>query len=184
MTGMIQPDGLVSVAPEAAWGVWCRETYATKRRLVAVMWMAQGALLAAAGGFLVWNIHIAPQLAMQAAILGGLLSVGGIWMVLHAIMDMTSHLTVDEDGVRGRFGWGGFNLPWHDLRQWRASDHDDRFAGIAIAELWSRQRRAVTIPGGYLDREDRRQLRSLLEHYAPDRERCGSPLRRTRRATR
>lgn len=184
MTGIIQPDGVVTVAPEATWAVWCRETYAMKRRLVALGWITQGLLLAATGGFLLWNLHVAPQLAMQAAILGGLLTAGGIGLIMHALMDVTSHLTIDEAGIRGRFGWDAFKLSWHDLRRWWVSEHDDRYAGLAIAELCSYQHPPKTIPGGYLDREDRRLLRSLLEHYAPDRERCGSPLRRTRRSTR
>lgn len=149
-----------------------RETYAAKRRLVTAAYAGQGFAMAVAGGFLIANLRVAPQLAVQAAILGGLLVVGGCALVLHSLVGATSHLTVDAIGVRGRFGWSAFDITWPDLRQWWVSDHEDRYAGLVSAQLWpSDDCRATSIPGGFLDRHDRRRLRAVLNRYAPSRER-------------
>jgi len=149
-----------------------RETYATKRWAVAIANAGLGTIMVAVGVFLLANLQIAPQVAVQAAILGALLIVGGCMLLVHSLADATSHLTVDATGVRGRFGWSSFDIAWADLRQWRVSDHDDRFAGLVSAELWpADDRGSRSIPGGFLDGDDRRRLHTLLSRYAPDRER-------------
>lgn len=131
----------------------------------------QGVALIAAGAFLLSRIATAPQLAIQVFILGTLLIVGGCAFTITSIATMTSHVTVDRDGIRGRLGRTTFDIAWTDITQWRVSDHDDRLSVLACAEVWTQgMPTSRSLPGGFLDRETRRRLRESCRAIAPERE--------------
>lgn len=131
----------------------------------------QGLAMIAAGVFLLSRISTAPQLAIQVIMLGALLVVGGCAFAIIAIATMTSHMTVDRDGIRGRLGRTAFDIAWADVAQWRVSDHDDRLSAVDCAEVWTHGGTASrSLPGGFFDREARRRLRESCRSFAPERE--------------
>lgn len=141
--------------------------------LAAVGRALQGVAMIVAGTFLLSRMSIAPNLVVQVVLLGTLLVVGGCAFAISAAAMMSSHVTVDRDGLRGRLGHTAFDIPWAEVTRWRVSDHDGRLPAIACAEVWMRGGEASrTLPGGYLDRETRRRLRESCRSFAPDRERA------------
>lgn len=131
----------------------------------------QGVAMIAVGAFLLSRISTAPQLALQVFILGTLLIVGGSVFTINAVAAMTSHVTVDRDGIRGRLGRSAFDIPWTQVARWRVSDHDDRFSTLACAEVWTAGAPSSrSLPGGFLDRETRLRFRERCRSIAPERE--------------
>lgn len=149
----------------------CRLRSSREARLSAFGKGIQGAALMLTGTFLLSRMSIAPQLAVQVVLLGTLLIGGGCAFMILAVAALTSHVTVDGDGVRGRLGSAAFNIAWTDVTRWRVSDHDGRLPAIACAEVWLRGRHQPrSLPGGFLDREARRQLRKSCRTFAPEQE--------------
>lgn len=131
----------------------------------------QGGAMVAVGAFLLSRISTAPQLTLQVCILSTLLIVGGSVFTINAIAAMTSHVTVDRDGIRGRLGRSAFDIPWSHVTRWRVSDHDDRLSAVACAEVWTEGTPSLrSLPGGFLDRETRLRFRERCRSIAPERE--------------
>lgn len=131
----------------------------------------QGVAMVAVGAFLLSRISTAPQLTLQVFILGTLLIVGGSVFTINAIAAMTSHVTVDRDGIRGRLGRSAFDIPWSHVIRWRVSDHDDRLSALACAEVWIEGTPSSrSLPGGFLDSDSRRRLGESCRAIAPERE--------------
>jgi len=150
----------------------CRLRPSREATLSALGCALQGVGMVATGSFLLSLVSTAPQLTLQVVLLGGLLVVVGLVFAASAVATLTSHLTVDRQGIRGRLGYAAFDVAWPAITRWRVSDHDDALSALACAEVWAGEGAASrSLPGGLLDREARRRLRESCRAFAPERER-------------
>jgi hypothetical protein len=126
----------------------------------------QGTLVASAGYFLLTQIDDTPKLAVQIAIVGGLLALGGLAFIARAVADLTSRLTINRAGIRGRFGLVGLRLSWPEVEKWRVHDHGSLAEHFGV-EIWTPGAAASQkIPSGYFDRHELQQMRRLLAAFA------------------
>lgn len=140
-------------------------------QLVALGRALQGVGLIALGVFLLSKMSVAPQLKVQVVLLGSLLVAGGCAFVGGGLVTLTSRLAVDAHGIRGRLGTTLIDVPWDRIVGWRVNDHDDRIPELTSAELVTAGgENVMPLPGGYLDRDARRELRNACRTFAPTRE--------------
>jgi hypothetical protein len=131
----------------------------------------QAALLLAAGIFLLTQISSTPNLAVQIAITGGLLSLGGIAMLVRAVGDFLSGLKVDRHGVRVRMSGKGFAVPWTAVERWNMSPKERKLKELPGITVWVvGNKKPFTVPDGHLDPLSRFAIYHLFRALAHEKE--------------
>lgn len=140
------------------------------------LWMAglgicvQATLLIVAGVFLLTQISSTPNLAVQIAITGGLLTLGGIAMLYRALGDFLAGLRIDRKGIRVQVGWRRSFLPWSKIERWNVDDpHIPQLPAIVFWVVNKRQ--PVVVSGVQADAASRQQIREVLRAFAYGKER-------------
>lgn len=129
--------------------------------------VARSALMIVAGVFLLSQIAETPGLAVQMAVLGALLTGGGLLFLVHARGDLWGGLIVSPEGLVVANGRSSFSLAWSQVQRWRMFDQAAQACGSPTLEVWSTdaQGRSV-VPGGRLNAMDSFLLHQLLCCFA------------------
>ncbi len=131
----------------------------------------QGVLLTTAGGFLLSQVQSTPRLAVQVAIVGGLLLAGGIALFVRAAGDFVGQVSVGPAGLQARLGWAHRSFTWPEVKRWRVRDEFADADEMRSLEIWpASSGRVLAIRGGRMSERDHRQVRQLLQAFAPGRE--------------
>jgi hypothetical protein len=147
------------------------------RWLAGISMCVQGSVLLGAGVFLLTQISSTPNLVVQVALVGGLLTIGGIALLFRSLGDFRVGLKVDSTGLRARLGWSGFTVPWSRVERWSVSDRKRRLSELPGITIWGAgSQRLFTIPDGYLDDKNRREIRHVFRALAYEKEAAESPV--------
>jgi hypothetical protein len=131
----------------------------------------QSALLLGAGVFLLTQISSTPNLVVQIALTGSLLSIGGLAMLAHAASVFLTRLTIDRSGLRARVGWSTFATPWSNVVRWSVTTRRRSIKELPGIRWWVEGSDGpVTIPDGYLDERSRPRILRLFVELAPGKE--------------
>jgi hypothetical protein len=141
------------------------------------LWMSavglcvQAALLLAAGIFLLTQISSTPNLTVQIAITGALLTLGGLAMIVRALGDFLSGLKVDRQGLRVRMAGRGFAVPWTAVERWNMSPKERKLKELPGITVWVvGNKKPFTVPDGYLDPLSRFAIYHLFRALAHEKE--------------
>lgn len=141
------------------------------------LWLAglgkcvQALLLLAAGVFLLTQISSTPNLVVQIALTGSLLTAGGAAMLYRALGDFLAGMKVDRQWLKIRTGWKSVSVPWSKVEKWRIEDHVPKIAQLPCITLWLAEGlRPVTIASGNLDERSRSDIRELFQALAYSKE--------------
>jgi hypothetical protein len=127
----------------------------------------QALLLLVAGIFLLTQITSTPNLVVQIALTGGLMTLGGIALLYRALGDFFGGLKVDFKNVRVRTGWKSCSFPWSRVDRWSVIDHKPRLAMMPGIAFWLTDRKEpITIAAGDLDEQSRRDIHELFRTIA------------------
>lgn len=127
----------------------------------------QALLLLAAGVFLLTQISSTPNLVVQIAITGGLMTLGGIAMLYRALGDFFGGLQVDFKTVRVRTGWKSCSFPWSRVERWSVIDHQPRLSVMPGITFWVTGRKEpIVITAGDVDEPTRRDIHELFRTIA------------------
>lgn len=148
-----------------------RFAFARQRWFSGLTALAQGGLMAGVGIFLLTQIPATPNLTIQMAILGTLLSLGGALVAARTWSDFFGSITVNADGLRMSHGLASFQLEWPNVTRWRITESAAKTSDLAAADVWTiTSEFPHRIPGARLDLHDLRKLRHLLHAFAPGHE--------------
>ena len=145
-------------------------SFAPERWLTGVGTWVQAGLMIGVGIFLLTQVSSTPNLVVQIAIVGTLLTIGGLALIVRTFGDFFGGLKIDRQGVRGRLGLKSFEIEWADLKEWRV-DETSRMPELSSIELWTSGAEFPSgVPGGSLSHKDLRRARHVLEAFAPEKE--------------
>ncbi len=143
-----------------------------RRLLAGIGTCVQASLLLVAGVFLLTQVSSTPNLAVQIAIVGGLLTIGGIALLFRSLGDFRAGLKVDATGLRARLGWSGFTVPWSRVERWSVGDHKRALGELPGITVWAAgMQRPFSIPDSHLDDKNRREIHHLFRVLA-----CGKEV--------
>lgn len=135
------------------------------------LWLAglglclQAALLIVAGVFLLTQMSATPNLVVQIAITGGLLTLGGVAVLWRALGDFMAGLKIDRKGVRVQLGWSRLFVPWSNIERW--SVNEPRLAQLPAITLWlARRKQPVVVTGAQADAAARHEIHEVLRAFA------------------
>lgn len=130
-----------------------------------------GVLALAIGVILLAEIHLTPGLKSQLVLLGSALIVGGLACQISAIRDLFGTLVIDDEGVAIRPSSTGFKIEWDKLDRWEVREQESQHLESPCIRLWIQGSECpVFIPYGWLDPNDRHQIRRTLKQRVPHRE--------------
>src|SRR5262245_43950676 len=117
--------------------------------------LVQASLMLTTGIFLLSQAPSTPNLVLQIAIVGTLLSLGGVAILALAWSDFVGGLAVDQRGIRARLGWAGFSVDWPAVASWRINDSAAESADLYSVEICTGESRLpLTVPGCRLSAHD------------------------------
>jgi hypothetical protein len=127
----------------------------------------QAALLLTAGVFLLTQIASTPNLAVQIALTGGLMTIGGIALLFRSLGTFRAGLKIDCKGVCARLGWRTISVPWSRVERWSVSEQELKLAQLPGIVVWVKgNKRLFAIPNGHLDNQSRHQIHQLFHILA------------------
>ncbi len=127
----------------------------------------QATVLLTAGIFLLVQAAATPKLIMQMSMVGGLLTIGGLAILVAAIGEIRSRLVIDQAGITARTGLTGFSIPWARIDRWSISETSrahDQCATLAIWGVGNSQ--PMTVADKYFSDADRRLAHRVLRAFA------------------
>lgn len=135
------------------------------------LWMAgvgfilQGAALIAAGVFLLTQISATPNLVVQIALTGGLLTLGGIVILYRASGDFLAAMRIDRQGIRVHLGWRRMFIPWACVEAW--SVQDPMLEDLpAITIRVHKKSEPVVVTAAQADPVTRQDIQTVLRAFA------------------
>lgn len=148
-----------------------RFPFVRRRWAVGAGKIIQSCLMIASGVFLLAQIRSTTNLAIQIAIVGGLIAVGGAAIAVRSLRDFFGGVSISPVGVNLRFAIGRYVLPWDEIERWQVSELAAEVAEMPAISFWTKGDVVrKSIPGCHLTVEDYRHARQVLAAIAPDRE--------------
>lgn len=125
------------------------------------------------GVFLLTQVSQTPSLIFQIAIVGALLTVGGVVFFAQAARDLLGGLTIDAAGITSRRGlFFPRTISWSNLTRWSVNERAAKTAAFPSIQFWTGESDApqVAIFGACLSEKDHRLVRQLLQVFDPSKE--------------
>lgn len=146
-------------------------SFARRRWAIGAGKIIQSGLMIASGVFLLTQIRSTPNLAIQIAIVGGLIAIGGAAIAVRSLRDFFGGVSISPAGVNVRFAIERYSLPWDQVEKWQVNELAADVAEMPAISFWTK-RDVVrkTVPGCHLTVEDYRHVRQVLAAMAPERE--------------
>jgi hypothetical protein len=125
----------------------------------------QASLLLVSGVFLLTQMSSTPNLVVQIALTGALLTLCGIAMLWRAASDFMAGLRIDRKGVRVHLGWTRFFVPWQNIERW--SVNQPRIPELPAVTLWlNNKKQPVVVTGAQADESVRHEIQEVLRAFA------------------
>jgi hypothetical protein len=127
----------------------------------------------APGVFLLTQVSETPSLRVRIAVVGGLLTMGGIVFFAQAVRDLLGGLTIDAAGITCRRGLlFPKTISWSDLCRWNVNESAAKTSAFPSIQFWTTESESpqVTIYGARLSGKDHRLVRQLLQVFDPSKE--------------
>lgn len=125
----------------------------------------QGAALIAAGVFLLTQMSSTPNLVVQIALTGGLLTIGGVAILYRALGDFMAAMRIDRHGIRVHLGWRRMFIPWSRVETW--SVQDPKLEDLpAITIKVHEKSEPVIVTAVQADRITRQDIQVVLRAFA------------------
>lgn len=145
--------------------------YSTRRWLSGARRASLSLVSLSVGAALLLQITRTPALAVQVAMLGTLLTLGGLVWGVQSIQDFLGQLVIDGRGIHQLPAFVGFSIPWEDLQRWEVRDDVPDSLAIPSIRFWCPQQpTSLSVANSRLSEEDRQAIRRLLQLRAPHRE--------------
>lgn len=145
--------------------------FVRRRWLTGAGKLVHASLMLATGIFLMSQASSTPNLVLQIAIVGTLLTIGGVIVLAYAWSDFVGRLTVDQRGIRATLGWSGFTVDWPNVASWKINDEAAKIPDLYSVEIWTAESRfPLTVDGGRLSAADHHRLRLLFLSFAERKE--------------
>ncbi len=125
----------------------------------------QGAALIAAGVFLLTQMSSTPNLVVQIALTGSLLTLGGVAMLYRALGDFMAAMRIDRHGIRVHLGWQRMFIPWSCVEAW--SVQEPQLEDLpAVTIKVQKKSQPVVITAAQADRVTRQDIQAVLRAFA------------------
>jgi hypothetical protein len=147
--------------------------YAPQCWPAAVDGLVKFAVMFVPGVFLLTQISASANLKVQIAVVGVLLTIGGIYFFSQAVRDLFGGLTIDAGGITSRRGLlFPTTISWPDLRRWNVNESAAKSSAFPSIQFWAagQDYPKVAIFGGCLSEKDHRLVRHLLQVFDPSKE--------------
>jgi hypothetical protein len=142
-----------------------------RRRPLIARRIVQGALLAAAGAFLLIQANQVAHLRSEIEVVAGLMLAGGLTSLAWGWAERQSRLVINRTGIDVRIGWSKFSVPWCRMDRWSVSESRRRLPQMAAVAVWGvGHADPWTIRDEYLDESDRRLVHRICRAYASEKE--------------
>lgn len=125
----------------------------------------QAALLLVSGMFLLTQMSSTPNLVVQIALTGTLLTLGGLAVLWRAASDFMAGLRIERKGVRVHLGWTRYFVPWQNIERWSVSQ--PRIPELPAVTLWlSNKEQPVVVTGTQANEADCQEIQEVLRAFA------------------
>lgn len=165
MTGPLQ-DSLVEPQEKLREGP-LSFSFARQRWQNGILLALQAAAMLAVGGFLLSQMSVTPKLQVQMAILGGLLTIGGLAMLPRIFVDFFGSITVDHHGIHMTPTIVGFSAPWSMIEKWEIKECNGTTAAHCIRVWANGSKDSHMVPAGFLNLQDLHRLRKVMVSGRP-----------------
>jgi hypothetical protein len=120
---------------------------------------------------LLMQIDDTPALAVQIALMGGSITLGGIVWGVQSILEFLGQLVIDGSGIHHLPAVSGFSIAWDDLQRWEVRDDVPETMPIPSVRFWVHERSgSYSVPDRLLSVADREDIRRILQRRVPQRE--------------